>query len=685
MSDSNANPKIPLCEPVSDDPNADAVVRLGASSDRMRLGVVCYTPASGHGAPVDVDMLVQAARKAGVATPIDPDAAQRAVEMLLAGKDARLVVIARGVPAVAPQDARLEPYLDLTLPVFPDMVFAKLHALRRAEAGSDLAGNELPPPAGDEPKDIVLGSEPGCTRGWDGTLTASLYGMVRLAEGELMVKPLVKVAKNRLAVAGTLYPKDATGEIITVRRLEDELERQGVVLGIRLEEIQAALERAQETGRPVKNVVLARGRKPVDGTDAQQEILYEEQAAHGVVDEHDRMDFRERGFIPVVGVGQDLVRLSPATSGEPGMDVFGKELPASKGKPLSLKAGKNVEVIEGGRDQEGAQDEGLEAAGAEASEQAPQGESGEPGAKLFRSQSEGVVVLARGRIEVSDLVVIPGDVDLESGNVRLMRGSVRIQGAVRSGFAVEAPGSVYVDNAVEDASIVAGGDVSVRGGIVMAGDSESEVRAEGNVSAYFAQNARILAGGNVEIARYIARSDVQAGFKVRAEGHVRVTEPRGRIMGGTVVSGRGIEAYEVGSYVGVATTLVLTREDDKALKLIQEKRVLRRQVKQISKYFSEITPDKIAGLAADKRARIKKILERGEKARARLRAIAAELAELARCAMDCMEKSQIVIKGTVNPGVVIKMGGKSLHVENPLPGARFFWDPSNRAIAMDKI
>lgn len=642
MAEDSIPQPLPACEPDSGKPDADAVVRLGVSSDRMKLGVACYTPARGGGQPLTADMICRAARHAGVTAPLDSAAVARVADILLAGQDARDVVIARGVKPAPARDARVEPLLELSRPVFPGMAFGRLHPARDPATGRDLAGNEVPSPDPRTPRNIILPPGAGCALAPDGALTATCYGLVQVGEAEIRVEPLIAVAPDRLTVAGVLYGYDAAGAEVTVSRIEAELARLGITAGVDVGLIMAALEVGWDTRRPVPDVTLARGRPPRHGQDARLEPLYAEQTAVGTADSQDRMDYRDRGYTPVADAGQDIARLHPATAGEPGADVFGEAVPARPGKPLAIKAGKNVEALEDGL--------------------------------LFRALVSGVVLAGRGLVEVSDLLVIPGDVDLSTGNIRVQKGSVQVKGTVRTGFAVEAPDGLVVDGTVEDATLVAGGDVFVRGGIVMSGEGEAVVRAGGDVTAGFTQSAQIRAGGDVTVLRYISRSNVQAGFRVRAGGVVRVTDAKGRIMGGTVICGQGLEVCDAGSDLGVETVLVLTQENEEARALIKEKRDLKALVEQVEKVLAGLTPEKAARLTPENKAKVKEMIERRENSLARLKDIRQRLAALAQEAMDHLDAARIIVRGVAHPGVVVKMGGKSLYLDAPVHFSQFAWD-----------
>ncbi len=633
----------------------DAVVRFGATRDRMKLGLSCYSPALPGGRPLDAARLRELAREAGLDACLDGEAVLQAVDLLLAGRDARAVVLARGRPPQPPRDAWVELLGDCGFPVFTGQAFARLHPAEPALPGRDVTGAELPPPQDfPQPKEFHRPPDAGWEPGEDGLLRAARCGLVRLDEAGLRLEPVFQAAGDRLTFGGTVSARDFLGRAVGAARLKEELDRLGVAAAFEQEAAEAALAAARASGAAVPDVVLARGRAPEHGADGWLEFFQIQRGKVGAVDSAGRVDWRDRGFSPVVEQGGDIARLHPPTQGTPGRDVFGEEVPARPGRPLALRLGRGVESLESGM--------------------------------LLRARVTGVVLWLKGLLDVSGLLDVPGDVDYATGNIRVLQGSVHVKGNVRSGFEVEAPGAVLVDQAVENARIVAGGDVTVRGGVFMSGAEGAFIKAEGSVSASYSHNAHITAGGDVTIARYITSSVVQSGYRVRSGGRVRVTDPRGRIMGGTVICAEGLEVYEAGSPLGVATVLAVSPESPELRALVLEKRQIKTLLAETEKLYGTGPAEEVlARLPAEQRAEALVRLEECAAARKRLPNVTRALAEVAQAALAGMRHAGIRILGPAHPGVVIKMGGRSLAVDRPLLGVRFLWSEERREIYMTGI
>jgi len=147
-------------------------------------------------------------------------------------------------------------------------------------------------------------------------------------------------------------------------------------------------------------------------------------------------------------------------------------------------------------------------------------------------------------LEVFKKFDVPGDVDYSTGNLS-MDGVLDIKGWIRSGFKVNATGEIHVGEGVEDATVESGANIYIKGGII--GTGEGNVRAAGNLTVRFLENAVVNVDGDIFVQDDIVRG------KVAANGSIIATGTKGRIRGGSVFAGKVIEMYEIGSPAGVIT------------------------------------------------------------------------------------------------------------------------------------
>ena len=91
----------------------------------------------------------------------------------------------------------------------------------------------------------------------------------------------------------------------------------------------------------------------------------------------------------------------------------------------------------------------------------------------------------------------------------------------------------------DGARVQAGGDVVAAGGIL---GEKTRIIARGGVEAKFIQHSVVLAQGDINIGAYIYNGRVRSG------GHIKVNgSAESSILGGEVISARGIEAGIIGS------------------------------------------------------------------------------------------------------------------------------------------
>ncbi|HNT35609.1 MAG TPA: FapA family protein, partial [bacterium] len=153
------------------------------------------------------------------------------------------------------------------------------------------------------------------------------------------------------------------------------------------------------------------------------------------------------------------------------------------------------------------------------------------------------------KLSVDPVYVIQGSVDLGTGNVS-HKGAVVISEDITAGFRIEALGDIEVAGVVEPSWISAEGNLVVRGGIT--GSPENRIEVKGNLSARFIQDAIIEMQGDIIVESEIMHSTI------RTLGKLSI--PRGRFVGGSIIARGGIELKEAGG-AGATPTLLAAGED----------------------------------------------------------------------------------------------------------------------------
>ncbi len=295
------------------------------------------------------------------------------------------------------------------------------------------------------------------------------------------------------------------GKKITFEEVEDYLNERGICYNVNYPLIREILAK----NNAVNSVLIAEGKPPKEGKDGEIKLFFEVKSKklQPLIEENGNVDFYELSLFNNVRAGDVLAIKSNATNGEPGISVFGKEIPAKKGKDVHLIAGSNVARTKG-------EQFTLIATN-----------SGEP---RFDGH----------RISVQPILVIEKDVDFSVGNINFL-GDVIVRGNVKDGFKIKALGDVSILGSVEIAYIEAEGNVIVKRGIH--GHGKALVSCKGNLIAKFIDHTTVYSESNVIVDELIFNSKINAFKSIILRG------AKGELIGGISRAGLSISAKQIGS------------------------------------------------------------------------------------------------------------------------------------------
>ncbi len=320
----------------------------------------------------------------------------------------------------------------------------------------------------------------------------------------------IEVSKDSMTAVVNFIPPSNDGKRMNLGDMKSELEAAGIQYGID----EGGL--ASHTRNPVycTDIIVARGKAVREGTHAFITYMFKiDRKAKPKRKDDGSVDFHQLENISHIKKGDLLAKLTPADSGESGINVFGQEVKPRAVERLRLKYGKNITIS----------DNRLE----------------------LYSDVDGHAVLEGDKVFVSNVYDVPGDVDNSTGDI-IYDGSVVVHGTIRTGFKVKAFGDIEVFGAVEGAEVIAGGQVILHHGIQ--GMSRGIIVAKGNVVTKFIESAKVYSEGYIE-----AQSIIQS--QVSAKGDVIVNGAKGNIMGGHVRSSTLIDAKFIGSNMGITTVV----------------------------------------------------------------------------------------------------------------------------------
>lgn len=477
-----------------------------------------------------------------------------------------------------------------------------------------------------------------------GTLTASTLGMLSITEDGMRINPLWTASEDGMTLTMDVYHEDCFNDRIPLTTFLSCLPEKS--RGVDREVLGEAAAKALTTGEPVRGVVVARGKEAVQGRDGRIQLLFSEHPEAGAEKEDGSIDFRERGTgSNCVVEGEDIAILHPPKPGSSGYDVLGNDFPAEDGKPTNLTPGQGV------------------TSSMNADEQV-----------VFSSTQPGMVVVKNGVISISDVMEVPSDVDISTGNIRVRKGSILVKGTVTTGFVLEAKENVQVEVVVENATIRAGDDVTVRGGVLM--EEGGLIEAGGDVKAKFFRNATIRAGGDVIADVDMVNCDVIAG------GRIIASSDRGTLNGGTYVCS-GADVAEIGSESGSKTSVTMGLPDAEDDDIEERKRADMSRVKEIEKFIGteEIRKTLLMTPKVD-RAIVLELYRIKMNLQERIGYLAEEKAALLKERGEALAQLKLKVRKAAHAGTSITIGNKTIKLNREELRSKFHWDPEKSGIAI---
>lgn len=434
----------------------------------------------------------------------------------------------------------------------------------------------------------------------------------------------VQVSNDAMEAYLVIEPPIGEGNWPTKEDALKAISSEKVVYGIIDEAIDEAINKHQ-----LKPVLIAKGKAPVNGTDAEINYLFETGVFRKafIEDEFGRVDYRQIQNLQNVTVGQKIVEKIPPTPGEPGMNVRGEEIKANPGKDKQIKLGKNVAWTEDNL--------------------------------AIVSTINGEPSLVNNKVSVHEVHEIKGDVNFQSGNINFL-GSVIIRGNVESGFKIEAEGDVTIYGNVDSAEIKAGGNIFVKGGI--SGMDKGKVICGGDFSAKYIEHATVDCEGTITVREAIMHCQVNADQKVVCEGG------KGLIVGGLIRSGEEISAKTIGSRLGTVTELEVGVKPKLKLELQELEEQLKANKESLDKAEKAIgLLSKMPNLPDDRKEMLQNLIKTSYVLKAQINEADAKRQQLMEeILVKSKEKGRIRVKEVIYPGIRVTMGKTTIMIQDEI-------------------
>ncbi len=160
---------------------------------------------------------------------------------------------------------------DTAFPVFAGQVFASITSGQSSFTGQKSAKDK--PDTDLQEKKITTADSSCLYKAESGELVAKGYGLVQIVENKVLVKPLMRVSKDRFHILATLYARDFKGQEVTPERIKKAVHDLGLQAMVDINQVQQALEEANKQGQPKSGVIVASGGVlPQEARDASLEL-----------------------------------------------------------------------------------------------------------------------------------------------------------------------------------------------------------------------------------------------------------------------------------------------------------------------------------------------------------------------------------------------------------------------------
>ena len=466
---------------------------------------------------------------------------------------------------------------------------------------------------------------------------------VRNPAFEKDAKILVTIAGDRMTASVAIEPPFFAKPWPTVEEVLGALAANHVKVGIDEKAIESLL--ARKLGN--QPVAVATGIPPVEGKDAYIELIKDPDKPFEVR-EDEKIDFWSRSTIVVVHPGQEIALKHPLQSGKNGVDVTGGVV---KYKPV-----RNVEFSFG---------DGLK--------------KDEMNPLLLVATAEGQLKNEHGRLLVLPELDIHRDIDFGVGSIDFT-GAVKIHGAVRDGFHVVAQGNIDIHGPVEGADVDSQGVIVIHGGV--RGTGKGTIRANGDISLSFCDQATIRAGGSILVKNAVLHSRLYAQRAVIALGGGKQSQ----IAGGRIEAGLEVSCNILGSEMGTKTEVIVGLPPEQ----LEKRKVFTTEIKRCEENLERVEPnlallkkmEQAGQLDDNKRVMMMNLTKMKFQLQAALEGMKKELAELDEQLALVRDKGIIRVKDVCYGGVVISVRGLRYIVHEPCKFTSFVADDEKREIVL---
>lgn len=322
-----------------------------------------------------------------------------------------------------------------------------------------------------------------------------------------------------------------------IQDISSFLQENGIVFGIDINSMENIVNK-----KITKATLIASGSLPIKGEDARIIYNYDFSKKINLIQDKDgNIDFKSLNWFKQIKKGEVIAIKKPAQKGTDGINIKNEPIIAQEGKDIAFKFGKNVEE---NKDK-----------------------------MTIIASKDGVLEIIDAKVIVNEVLKIDGDIDTSTGNIDFI-GDIFVSGDIKTGFKVEASGSLQVDGVIEASDIKVGKDLIVKGGIQ--GNEITNIVVKGSLVCKFIENANIFSYSDIN-SDFIIHSNVKSGGKIILNG------AKSLIVGGEVTAKDSIVSSIIGSSMGTKTSIILGVDVEKEELMLKKQNDIELLYKEINK------------------------------------------------------------------------------------------------------
>ena len=486
--------------------------------------------------------------------------------------------------------------------------------------GKDIYGKVLPGLTGETPNLTILEN---LSRKND-ELVSRIDGFLDVFEIEgntvLRVRPanseLIEISISEDKMEAYISIGENSSSPITEEEVKQKIIDAGVIKGLDTEILQKVV-KASNDGEVINSLEIASGENPVDPGVSRLKMNVKLSNDSSVSLRSDgSADFKNQDKITEISKDDVIAVISsPKTEIRDGWTVTGTTIKAKE--PAAVKTETGNGIIQRKEDN---------------------------GDISLISEVSGELIQDGDKLYINDIHMVKGDVDLNEGNIKFP-GSVKIGGSVTQGFFVMSGGEVQIAGGVEASLVSAGESIIIGQGVV--GGGKAVLRSKQDIEMAFAEQATLLAVGDITAKNSCLRC------KIKCNGKVLLIGDKGNLVGGDIKSTGGINVANLGNNKGVKTEVSFGQNY-----LIQDRIEL--EEKEVEKVKAQIAKLNFSMKKLEKKGSDNK-LKNARMTKLKLMKILEKRGIRLFTLRERFEEhftSDIIIRGTVYPGVILESHGR---------------------------